>query len=401
MGCSVSINDDDDSNVKYNRNANYQCTLKHYCSGCSKLMFIHVNLYTYPNNMVVYEQYLNSNPQELDLQNELGLTPVMMATLRTSVDQRELRILQILLEKKPNLELQTKFIAGESRTALMYAAEFSNTLSSMEAVSMLLNAGADVNQQNNNGDTALMLAVKAMTRKSDVIDKLPNRKYRTDSKSEVLPLLVSQDAKVDIVNYSGHTALSWLVSEISKAQEAEHLIKAARILLEAGANPNHVLINGESILILSAEHCHTENGLAVMQLLLQNRANPNLQNYRGQTALMRAIQYNYYNDNLEAIQELLAHKANANIWDQRGWLPLTMAISNFDEVKSQSRRSSMSDVGDLTSGNIQLVRLLLQHTSLNDIFGQQVVALARANIDTLPETYRTELHGLLNEALKT
>jgi ankyrin repeat protein len=154
-------------------------------------------------------------------------------------------------------------------------------------VRALVASGADVNQSQADGTTALHWAA-----------------YGDDV--EVTEFLVRAGARVNSANQLGVTPL-WLASENGSARMVERL-------LAAGANPNAALPSGETPLMTAARSGSAE----VARQLIASGASVNAQERaRGQTALMWAAAQKH----AAVVAVLLAHgadvRARSKGWPQR------------------------------------------------------------------------------------
>ena len=109
---------------------------------------------------------------------------------------------------------------------LMFASRYSNKA---EAVSKLIEEGADVDLKNWSGNTALMLATQ-------------------HGKAEIVDTLIEKGANVDLTNGSGNTALMF-------AAQNGHA-EIVTTLIEKGANVDAVNENGNTALTLATQNDH-------------------------------------------------------------------------------------------------------------------------------------------------
>ena len=128
----------------------------------------------------------------------------------------------------------------------------------IELVQRLLDRGADVNAQDDYGNTALS------NHHSISID--------------IVRLLLDKGADLDIKDRDGNTALM-----LSSYRGDTDIVK---LLLESGANPNSRDNIGCTALLIASIEGHTDT----VQLLLDRGANPNIPANDGDTALMMATQ---------------------------------------------------------------------------------------------------------------
>ena len=211
-------------------------------------------------------------------------------------------------------------------TALMLAVYQDNCA----LIQLLLNKGADSNKTNYEGDTALIIAV--------------NRK-NTDT---VKCLLKSPGIAIDTENQNEWTALT-----LAAANNDVSIIK---LLLDKGANINRTDASGESALTTAVSY---ETTNAIQCLLNNPKIAINQQNINGMTTLMIATQ----KSNCPIIKLLLQYGADVNIPTKQGITALMIA----------------SD-----SGNINAAECLLSNSNLaidqqNNAGGTALMIAAKKN----------------------
>lgn len=163
-------------------------------------------------------------------------------------------------------------------TPLMYAAAFG----SLDAMKVLLAAGADVNAKNAFEATALMWCV------SDL---------------EKARLLVAKGANVNARSKQGSTPLLIAAADDGASEVVE-------LLLERGADAS-VFDGSHSTALIAAAHA---NDLATVKLLLQKSADVNAKDAAGITPLMNAAA----EGNPEMVRMLLARGADVNAVSNKG-----------------------------------------------------------------------------------
>lgn len=178
-------------------------------------------------------------------------------------------------------------VKADGEAALLFAAMRGDA----EAVSALLNNGADVNMRHKDGWSGLLLAA-------------------VNGHSPAVQVLLAKGAKVDAKeNLMEQTALIWAAKGGHTA-----LVKA---LLKAGANVNARDKYGGTALTRAAN----SGKAAIVKTLLESGADINAREYDGDTALIEATA----ESQLETIQELLKAGANVNDKDLDGRTPLMIA----------------------------------------------------------------------------
>lgn len=123
-----------------------------------------------------------------DTYRPLNQTPLMFAVLQNSLDEMS----KIINETPNTINDQDTY----GMTALMLASKNSRTVSSNEAVEILIKAGCDLNIQNINGFTALMLSVIYQM---------------TTSSEKTVEILINAKCKLNLVSGTGKTALFYAI----------------------------------------------------------------------------------------------------------------------------------------------------------------------------------------------
>lgn len=215
----------------------------------------------------------------------------------------------------------------DGMTPLMMAVREEN----VETVEALCMAGIDLNEQNNAGQTAMMLAV---------LNGAPDA---------IIDALIKYGADLNIKDNAGYTALIYSI----RAMETARILPK---LLEAGANPNIVANDGASALMIA---CANNSGIEVIHGLLKAGAKSdqldnygwsplmyvvraknkkaveaiilagtdlNLRNNDGETALMLSLRHSAAN--IDIMKLLIAAGSNIHLKDNHGRNALMYAIQN-------------------------------------------------------------------------
>ena len=199
---------------------------------------------------------LLKNKKLLNHKTTNGTTPLMIACKHSSV-----KSIQVLLTAGADVNMQD----NDGFTALMMASINCNEMSSMECVRELLQAGADVNLQTENGWTALMM-----------VSKYCNE----DSSMECVRELLQAGADVNLQTENGWTALMLACCSCNDTSNME----CVRELLQAGADVNVQNKDGHTALIYASNHCNEHSSIDCVRELLQAGADWKILNNTGKTA---------------------------------------------------------------------------------------------------------------------
>jgi ankyrin repeat protein len=224
---------------------------------------------------------------------------------------------------------------AKGSTALMYAA----AIGSVEAVKLLVEAGAGVNDANALGATALMWCAGDAAKARYLVSKGAdvNARAKTgrtplliaalyDGSAEIGQLLLSKGADPKAVDTSGTTVLH--------AAANSNNIEFARLLLERGADPNAVDAAGFTPLTAAAQNGDRGGTLVKMLLARGVRVDPvcaetldTAKNGPLALGLFTPLILAAGQGSLAAVEALVKAGANVNAADVRGMTPLMTAIA--------------------------------------------------------------------------
>lgn len=190
---------------------------------------------------------LEKNAQ-IDCKNPEGMTELMLAA-----EYKHVEIMQLLLDKGASLTKRD----NNGNTGLLVAANYCP-----DAVNLLLNFEVNIHDENNSGETVLMLAV------------------HSDYEIKIIPKLIARGADV---NHRDHNDCSVLMHAIYYGDEwvVEEIVE---ILLKAGAQVNPEAEIADTLLMCAAQ----QGNLLLVKLFVAHHANLNQKNQDGQTALVIA-----------------------------------------------------------------------------------------------------------------
>lgn len=156
----------------------------------------------------------------------------------------------------------------------MVAKKYSDT----ETVKLLIDAGSNVNAQNSNGWSALMIANKY----SDI---------------ETVKMLLSAGSNVDLQNNNGETTIMILLSR--PMCNKHERIKIIKLLLESNCNLNLQNINGMTALMYAITVGKIETDIQLFtHMIIKSQKSITLKNTYGKTA------YDYYMErNLDILDD--------------------------------------------------------------------------------------------------
>ncbi|MBR3627785.1 MAG: ankyrin repeat domain-containing protein [Elusimicrobia bacterium] len=201
------------------------------------------------NKIDIVRRYIR-NGADIDAKDDNGFFPLLAA-----VDSNNYDMAKLLIYLGADLDLKTGKIYGKKGiidygTALMY----STRLDLYEMSKLLIKSGANLNIQNEEGKTALMIAAERGNEK-------------------ITKLLISKGADVNIQSVDKMTALSY-AARYGKT-------KIVKILISKGADVNHVHYYGKTPLIEAIENTRYET----VKLLIAKGADLNHKNNGYDTTL--------------------------------------------------------------------------------------------------------------------
>ena len=262
-------------------------------------------------------------------------------------------VIQAIVDKGVNVDDQNK----ENVTALMFACMNGNE----DTIKILLNAGADPNLEDVDGNTSLYYAVcGAVNAESIGIDliletkacsHISNANYDTclcesarvdccrdmiqgiECNKEMLQAIIDHGADVNATNKQHVTAL------MKSCQEGN--ADAINILLKAGADPDIVDCEGATALLLACETAQKES----VDVLLRAGADTSIVDVHGNTCLHKILHSEY---GREALQLLLNHGVPVNMRNKNHQTAYMLActMGNTDAMSALNNAGADPNITD-------------------------------------------------------
>lgn len=243
------------------------------------------------SNNIKVVLYLLNKGLDIDREDSDGLTPLMLAMSHP----RYFNIVLLLLDRHASIE-HTSY---NGHSALSIAIRNNNP----EGAKVLIKRGANINIIDN-VHTPLSLTHIALNQYHENAQT-----YR-----ELETLLLSKGAKVDVaLNSLGWTPLCSAVTKVQDTANKEHL----RLLLQLGADVNHLDINGRTPLMLAA----SMGRFPAVKLLMSNYASAGIFDNYGWNALMFGVYYNHF----ETVTFMLNNGVDPNLISPQGITALKIA----------------------------------------------------------------------------
>jgi len=258
-------------------------------------------------------------------------TPVAKPAIHVAIDQANVDWLRVLL--KNGADVEEEYIG---RTPLWQATFDGNA----EMVSLLAEAGADVNKRDALGQTPLFMASNVAVAQAlvdhgaqiDIVDSQDQPLLTTicHRNPEVVQFLVESGADLELTDNRNKTTVLMVAS--SQGQ-----IDLVTYLLSRDVEVNALSAHGETALAFAASHGDTE----VAKLLIEHGADVNVVSpISGRTALHTSAADGY----LEFVQLLLENGADPNLRDVEGLTPLGVALAYSPYPGRVSKPTNKEDV---------------------------------------------------------
>lgn len=226
---------------------------------------------------------------------------------------------------------EVRNLLQREETAVNSRDSYGNTplhfVSDKTIASLLIESGADLNLQNQDGDTALHTWHRPNFEQNDLHDLLDTAPER---KLELISLLLESGASPNIQNNFGYNALhsSLVYGGIAGIPYDGHFMnKVISLLIQFNVDVNMGDFEGCTPL----HHAVNEPHLFNAETLISAGALVNARDYRGWIPL----QYVFHSDNTDMAQLLLKYKADINSLDMDGRSMLSTAVEVGNEEMVQ------------------------------------------------------------------
>lgn len=238
-------------------------------------------------------------------------------------------------------------------TALMLAVLNKDTVD-IKILELLLQKGADVNIRDMHGSTALMHAT--------TLAYLP-----------AVELLLKYGADVNTQDDYGYTPLM----AFSHRNPTEYNLKIAKLLLDHGADVNLQNKSGDTALIQASKGRDEFDGVLV-RILLENGADVNIRNMDGYSAILYSVKRGK-TINIGVVRMLLENGADVNIQNIREETPLIMAVlqSDIETIKL------LLEYGAEPYGSLKFCRT----EECKQVISKEIWQRMQSNITNLSEQY--------------
>ena len=269
---------------------------------------------------------------------------------RAIIKECSMKVLQTIVDHGADVNAINKW----NQTALALASMERN----VDAINVLLNAGADPNIADVDGNTCLHDATKK------------------DCRKEVLQSIIDHGANVNVTNKQNFTALMMACIKGN--------VGVVSVLLNARTDPNRVNADGDTCLHVAIR---TNCSKDILQSLIKHGANVNATNKQNLTALMIACT----KGNVDAISVLLNAKADPNIPDAYGDTCLQNAVGEINNADVLQAIIVLSaNVNATNKWNETALEIALMKGNVNAV---DILITAGADVNMSDSNSDTYLHN--------
>lgn len=195
-----------------------------------------------------------------------------------------------------NCEKLNNFYAFHERkeyNILHILSKFSR-FSNLHIIKTVIDRGCDVNKQNYDSYTSLMLAA---------------RNSNTTSNIETVKLLIDNGCDVNIQNNHGWTCLMMA----SRYSNCDSNIDTVKLLIDSGCDVNKQENNGYTSLMMASLYSNCDSNIETVKLLIDSNSDVNKQNNNGCTSLLLAFCNSNTTSNIETVKLLIDYNSDIDI----------------------------------------------------------------------------------------
>jgi len=254
-----------------------------------------------PRYNAIIKNLIATFPEYLNAKTDAGHTPLMLAALNVQTHS-SIETMTILIDAGADIDAT----CSNDWTALMYATKYSNISSSVEAMKLLLDSGCNPNTYSKgNIWTALMLAVFYINKSSSV---------------DAIKLLLDHKSNTHVLYTNLHDNDGWTALMIAARYRTHDIIK---LLLDHGADVTRTLTTGETMIMhaLTNPHCDTN----ILDMLIA--AGADIKYTNSDNVVPNAL-FSSIESSISNIKYVLKHDININDKNLDGNTVLTYLITN-------------------------------------------------------------------------
>jgi hypothetical protein len=196
------------------------------------------------------------------------------------------------------------------------------TTKEFDKLKQLLQDGVDINSQDSQGRTALMMSLVPNFRNNNVFNLMNTSADNNDEK--ITQFLIENGADLNIKNNRGDTALIFAIELSNK--------NAVELLIKKGANVNITNNKKENALFYTPNDENHATVLEMMKMLIEAKINVNQQDEQGDTILMKLIRSGKPYAQIQYFQLLLDNGADSSLKNISGHDVLDEAYANIDNL---------------------------------------------------------------------
>lgn len=268
-----------------------------------------------------------------------GIT-VLMTAAQYASKPSGVEVLSAIIENLKKNDKSIDTVCNYS-TAIMLAAQYSSTTSTLDAVKVLMDAGASsigpepthsyyiVNKNIMHQNIYKLLSVlevavrySSTTSSLDTVKELIAHKPKEDilnralitglryssetSNLECIDLLINAGADVNYISDSNICALVYIIAYVPQSSKLDLI----RQFIKAGANINAVCKYNSSVLMQAMCYVNNDGFIDIVRFLLNEGANLNHKRINGVTAIMEAAKYARTKSAINVIEYLISCGAN-------------------------------------------------------------------------------------------